>query len=403
MKTDYTPASSPEEGNCPLIALGDFKVVVIGSGLFGLAIAEQVTSVLGIPVIVLEKRSHIGGNAWSEIHDETGIEIHKYGSHLFHTSNQRVWNYLNKFSEFSDYQHRVWTIHNDKTYSMPINLGTISQFFNRQLSPTQARDLIDSQAREITKEPQNLEEKAISMVGRPLYEAFIKGYTAKQWQTDPKELPGNIIGRLPVRYDFNNRYFNDTWEGLPVNGYASMIEAMSANPLIEIRLNTDYFDIREQLSSNQLIVYTGPIDQYFNYQEGRLRWRTLDFKIETHKVADFQGTAVMNYADSDVSFTRIHELRHLHPERDYRNDKTVIMKEYSREAMGSDEPYYPINTALDRDMLNRYRELAKLEENVFFGGRLGTYQYLDMHMAIASAISTFENQLEPKLRLMIDK
>lgn len=386
-----------------MIAIGDFKVVVVGSGLFGLAIAEQVTRLLGIEVVVLEKRSHIGGNAWSEVHDETGIEIHKYGSHLFHTSNKRVWDYLNKFSEFSDYQHRVWTVHNGITYSMPINLGTICQFFNRQMSPTEARDLVDSQAKEISHEPQNLEEKAISMVGRPLYEAFIKGYTAKQWQIDPKELPGNIIGRLPVRYNFNNRYFNDTWEGLPVNGYASMIKAMCSNPLIDIRLNTDFFDIRKQLNSNQLIVYTGPIDQYFDYQEGKLRWRTLDFKIETHSVADFQGTSVMNYADPDVSFTRIHEFRHLHPERNYRNDKTVIMKEHSREATEYDEPYYPINTAADRSTLNRYRELAKLEKNVIFGGRLGTYQYLDMHMAIASAFSTFENQLEPKLRARIDQ
>ena len=381
-----------------MISIGDYKVVVVGSGLFGLAVAEQITSSLGIPVIILEKRSHIGGNAWSEIHDETGIEIHKYGSHLFHTSNKRVWDYLNRFTQFSDYQHRVWTTHNDKTYSMPINLGTICQFFNRQMTPTQAKDLISSYTNEIDSEPQNLEEKAISMVGRPLYEAFIRDYTAKQWQTDPKDLPGSIIGRLPVRYNFDNRYFNDTWEGLPLNGYASMIEAMCANPLIDVRLNTDYFDIKSQLNSNQLIVYTGPIDQYFNYREGKLRWRTLDFKIETHSVGDFQGTSVMNYADLDVTFTRIHEFRHLHPERDYREDKTVIMKEYSREATDSDEPYYPINTPSDRDILNRYRELAKEEKNVVFGGRLGTYQYLDMHMAIASAISTFENLLEPKLR-----
>jgi UDP-galactopyranose mutase len=393
----------PEKRNCILIALGDSKVVIVGSGLFGLTIAEQITSQLGIPVVVLEKRSHIGGNAWSEIHEDTGIEIHKYGSHLFHTSNKRVWDYIKKFSDFSSYQHRVWTIHNKNAYSMPINLGTICQFFNRQMSPKEARELIESQTIEIINEPQNLEEKAISMVGRPLYEAFIKGYTAKQWQTEPKELPVNIIGRLPVRYNFNNRYFNDTWEGLPIKGYASMLKAMCSNPLIDIRLNTDYFDVREELSLKQFVVYTGPIDQYFDYRYGKLRWRTLDFKIETHSVEDFQGTSVMNYADLDVSFTRIHEFRHLHPERDYQKDKTVIMKEYSREALELDEPYYPVNTASDRNILNRYRELSESKTNVFFGGRLGTYQYLDMHMAIASAFSLFENQLKPKLRAVTDK
>ena len=380
------------------MAIEDYKVVVVGSGLFGLTIAEQVATKLGLRVIVLEKRSHIGGNAWSEIHNETGIEIHKYGSHLFHTSNQRVWDYLNRFTKFTDYQHRVWTIHNKRTYSLPINLGTICHFFDRQLSPTQARKLIDSHANEIKMEPQNFEEKAISLVGRPLYEAFIRNYTAKQWQTDPKELPTSIISRLPVRYDFNNRYFNDTWEGLPVNGYASMLEAMCSNPLIDVRLNTDYFEWRKYLNPNQLVVYTGPIDQYFDYREGRLRWRTLNFEIETHEVADYQGTSVINFADLDVPFTRIHEFRHLHPEREYPMNKTVIMKEYSREALVSDEPYYPINTPEDRKILDRYRELAKMEENVFFGGRLGTYQYLDMHMAIASAISMFENQIKPRIR-----
>lgn len=378
--------------------IGDYPVVVVGSGLFGLTIAEQVTSLLGIPVLVLEKRGHIGGNAWSEFHHETGIEIHKYGSHLFHTSNQRVLTYLNKFTEFSSYQHRVWTSHNGKVYPMPINLGTICEFFGYQMSPDQARDLINSQRIEIVGEPQNLEEKAISLVGRPIYEAFIRDYTQKQWQTNPKDLSANIISRLPVRYDFNNRYFNDAWEGLPKNGYAAMLNAMAANPLIDIRMNVDFFDVKSLIKGDQTLVFTGPIDQYFEYSEGRLQWRTLDFEIETHFVRDFQGTSVMNYSDLEVPFTRIHEFRHLHPERDYPQDKTVIMKEFSRAATGKDEPYYPVNTRPDRDVLTRYRELAKREKNVFFGGRLGTYQYLDMHMAVASALSMFDNELKHMLR-----
>jgi len=377
--------------------IGAYPVVVVGSGLFGLTIAEQVTSLLGVPVLVLEKRGHIGGNAWSEFHDETGIEIHKYGSHLFHTSNHRVLTYLNKFTEFSSYQHRVWTSHHGKVYPMPINLGTICEFFGYQMSPDQARDLINSQTIEIAGEPQNLEEKAISLVGRPLYEAFIRDYTQKQWQTNPKDLSANIISRLPVRYDFNNRYFNDVWEGLPKNGYAAMLNAMAANPLIDIRLNVDFFDVKSLIKGDQTLVFTGPIDQYFKYSEGRLQWRTLDFEIETHFVRDFQGTSVMNYSDLEVPFTRIHEFRHLHPERDYPQDKTVIMKEFSRAATGMDEPYYPVNTLPDRDILTRYRELAKLEKNVFFGGRLGTYQYLDMHMAVASALSMFDNDLKHRI------
>lgn len=387
------------KGKFSSMDIGKYPVVVIGSGLYGLTIAEQVSSQIGIPVLVLEKRSHIGGNTWSEIDDETGIEIHKYGSHLFHTSNPRVWEYLNRFTQFSNYQHRVWTSHLEKVYPMPINLATICEFFGRQMSPDEAKELINSHISEIRSEPQNLEEKAISLIGRPLYEAFIRDYTEKQWQTNPKDLPASTISRLPVRYNFDNRYFNDVWEGLPNGGYAAMLNAMVSNPLIDIRLNIDFFDIRNLINSNQIVVFTGPIDQYFEYREGRLQWRTLDFKLETHFMGDYQGTSVMNYADLNVPFTRIHEFRHLHPDRDYPKDKTVIMKEYSRAAVGADEPYYPVNTRADRDILNRYRELAKLEKNVFFGGRLGTYQYLDMHMAIASAISTFENELGRKIRV----
>lgn len=374
--------------------ISDYPVVVVGSGLFGLTVAQQITEHLGLRVLILEKRSHIGGNAWSEIHEETGIEIHKYGSHLFHTSNPVVWEYLNRFTKFSDYQHRVWTNHLGKIYSLPINLSTISSYFGNQMSPDQARDLIESHRKEITTEPQNLEEKAISLIGRPLYNAFIKDYTIKQWQTDPRELPVSVISRLPVRYNFNNRYFQDTWEGIPIEGYASMLLKMVSSPLIDLRLNIDFFDVKAEIRSSQLVIYTGPIDRYFEFKSGHLNWRTLDFQIETHSTEDYQGTSVMNYSDLNVPFTRIHEFRHFHPERDYPSDKTVIMKEFSRKAEIDDEPYYPVNTKEDRSILNSYRELVKNEKNVLFGGRLGTYQYLDMHMAVASAISLFENQVK---------
>ncbi|EIE97155.1 UDP-galactopyranose mutase [Saccharomonospora glauca] len=379
-----------------------FDLIVVGSGFFGLTVAERVASQLDKRVLVLERRNHIGGNAYSEAEPETGIEVHRYGAHLFHTSNKRVWDYVNQFTDFTGYQHRVFAKYQGQVYTFPMNLHLINQFFGKSHSPDEARELIAEQASEIdTKDAKNLEEKAISLIGRPLYEAFVKGYTAKQWQTDPKELSPSIITRLPVRYNFNNRYFNDTYEGLPVDGYTAWLEKMASHPNIEVRTNVDYFDVRDQIPEGTPTVYTGPLDRYFGYSEGRLGWRTLDFEQEVVPTGDYQGTAVMNYNDIDVPYTRIHEFRHFHPERDYYpTDKTVIVREYSRFASEGDEPYYPINTPENRQKLERYRELAKkeaAERNVLFGGRLGTYKYLDMHMAIGSALSMFDNKIAPHL------
>ncbi|MBJ7401123.1 UDP-galactopyranose mutase [Mycolicibacterium sp.] len=380
-------------------------LIVVGSGFFGLTIAERAATQLGKRVLVIDRRGHIGGNAYSEAEPQTGIEIHRYGAHLFHTSNKRVWDYARQFTDFTDYQHRVFAMHGRQAYQFPMGLGLVSQFFGRHYSPAEARALIAEQAAEIdTADAKNLEEKAISLIGRPLYEAFVKGYTAKQWQTDPKELPASIISRLPVRYTFDNRYFNDTYEGLPVDGYTAWLQKMAADDRIEVRTDTDWFDVRDELraaSPEAPVVYTGPLDRYFDYVDGRLGWRTLDFEVEVLDCADFQGTPVMNYNDPDVPFTRIHEFRHFHPERDYPHDKTVIMREYSRFADADDEPYYPINTDADREVLAAYRNRAKEETsaaNVLFGGRLGTYRYLDMHMAIASALNMYDNILAPHLR-----
>lgn len=371
-------------------------LVVVGSGFFGLTIAQRCAEELGLRVLVLERRDHIGGNAYSAPEPQTGIEVHHYGSHLFHTSNRRVWEYAKRFTDFTGYRHQVFTTHKGRVLQMPINLGTICEYFGRAFSPDEARQLIAEQAAEVdTAQARNLEEKAISLIGRPLYEAVIRGYTAKQWQTDPRELPAQIITRLPVRYTFNNRYFNDTYEGLPVDGYTAWLERMADHPNIEVRLDTDFFD-QPSLVGQVPVVYTGPLDRYFGYAEGELSWRTLDFELEVKASGDFQGTSVMNYADEDVPYTRIHEFRHFHPERDwYPDDQTVIMREYSRFADRDDEPYYPVNTAEDRDRLVRYREMAKREPHVLFGGRLGTYKYLDMHMAIGSALSLYDNRLRP--------
>ena len=376
-------------------------LVVVGSGLFGLTIAEQAATELGLKVALLDRRSHIGGNAYSENEEQTGIEVHRYGAHLFHTSNERVWEYVNRFTDFTNYVPRVSPRHDGVVYPMPINLGTINQFFNAAYSPAEAKALIAEQAGELAgTDPQNLNDKGISLIGRPLYEAFIKHYTAKQWQTPPEELPASIISRLPVRYTYDNRYFNDKYEGLPVGGYTAWLERMAAHPNIEVRLNTDFFSgdheySREKVLGQVPVVYTGPVDRYFDYTEGDLSWRTIDLEEEVLPIEDFQGCSVMNYPDADVPFTRIHEFRHFHPERDYTKDATVIMREYSRFANKGDEPYYPVNTSVDREKLLKYRDLAKGEKDVLFGGRLGTYKYLDMHMAIGSALSMFDNKIRP--------
>jgi UDP-galactopyranose mutase len=375
-------------------------LVVVGSGFFGLTIAERAATELGLKVVVLDRRHHIGGNAYSENEAQTGIEVHRYGAHLFHTSNERVWEYVNRFTQFTNYQHKVYTSHNGEVYQMPINLGTINQFFRSSMGPGEARALIQEQAGELAgTDPANLNDKGIQLIGRPLYEAFIKHYTGKQWQTDPKDLPASIISRLPVRYNYDNRYFNDTYEGLPVDGYTAWIERMADHPNIEVVLNTDFFDDgeygRKAVIGQVPVIYTGAVDRYFDYAEGDLSWRTIDLEQEVLPIEDFQGCAVMNYPDEAQKYTRIHEFRHFHPERDYTKDATVIMREFSRFAEKGDEPYYPVNTADDRNKLIAYRDLARGEKSVLFGGRLGTYKYLDMHMAIGSALSMYDNKIKP--------
>lgn len=375
----------------------DHKLVVVGSGFFGATIAHKVADELGLPVLVIERRNHIGGNSYSQVDSTTGIEYHRYGSHLFHTPNEKVWGFINRFTQFNNYRHRVFTRHHGRTYTMPINLMTINNFFGLDLTPAAAREFIERQtAAERILSPMNVEEKAISLIGRPLYEAFVKSYTAKQWETDPTLLPVEIITRLPVRYTLNDFYFSDLYEGLPMDGYGAIFEKMLRRPEIRIITGCDFFEIRDVIGRSVPIVYTGPVDRYFNYRFGELGWRTLDFELERLDVEDFQGAAVVNYADPDVRFTRIHEFRHLHPERRYGN-KTLIMREYSRFAQKIDEPYYPIGRREDKLRYDEYRKLADAEANVTFGGRLGTYRYLDMHQAIAAALRAYDTEVAPLL------
>lgn len=368
-------------------------LVVVGAGLFGLTVAERMAVQHRRRVLIIDRRPVIGGNCFSEDHADTGIEVHRYGTHVFHTSNERVWEYANRFTAFTPYRHRVRTVHRGEVYPMPVNLATINQFFRSALGPDDARSLIRHQAgRCDPAAARSLETRAIAVLGRPLYEAFIRGYTTKQWQTDPRNLPASVLNRLPLRFDYNDRYFDDRYEGIPVHGYSAWTARMVDNPRIEVQVGTDFLDPSQPVNRADLrgrvpVVYTGPIDRYFDFAEGELSWRTLDFEFEVHPVRDFQGTSVMNYADAETPYTRIHEFRHLHPERSHPRRRTVIAREYSRRATRSDEPYYPVNSATDRARLLRYRAAAGAETGVRFGGRLGSYQYLDMHMAIASALS----------------
>jgi UDP-galactopyranose mutase len=379
-------------------------LVVVGAGFFGSVIARKAAEDLNVNVLVIDRRTHIGGNAYSYFDDETGIEVHQYGTHIFHTSNETVWTFINRFTEFTDYRHAVFSKHDGQLFQMPINLHTISQFFSGTFSPQEARDLIEQQASANTSSHHsNLEDKAIAMIGEPLYRAFIKGYTEKQWGTDPKFLPAETITRLPVRFNLNGRYFNDTYEGLPKLGYSAIFDALLDHPKIKVVLNTDYFAIRNDIPTDKVILFTGPLDKFYDYKHGELGWRTIDLTFEKVQLEDFQGAAVVNEADLSTPHTRTHEYKHLRPDdKSFFSPKTIVSREFSRFADRSDEPYYPINAPEDRAKLALYRELSKNEDNVYFGGRLGTYQYLDMHMAIASALVKFENELRPRLAAAID-
>jgi UDP-galactopyranose mutase len=374
------------------------KIYVVGSGFFGAVIAERIADDAGIPVTVIEKRHHIGGNSWSERCPETGIECHKYGSHIFHTSNEQVWSYMRRFTEFNDYRHRVWTTYNNQAYTMPINLATINAFYKLNLTPSSVEKFIATEAaKEKIDTPENLEEKAISLVGRPLYEAFVRGYTIKQWDKDPRELSADIISRLPVRSDYNDRYFSDTYEGIPLKGYGQLFSNILNHELINVKLNTDFFAIRDTLPPDSLVIYTGAIDQFFDYCHGKLEWRTSTFESEIHAYSDYQGTTVMNYANHDIPYTRIHEFKHYHPERPP-SDKTIVYKEYSKFTQGNEEPYYPIATGKNLMMLGKYKKKAGKIKNVIFGGRLGSYKYLDMDDAVFAASKCYEEKLVPLLK-----
>jgi UDP-galactopyranose mutase len=363
------------------------KIACIGAGFSGAVIARELAEA-GHRVIVFDSRHHVAGNCHTERDAITDVMVHVYGPHIFHTSNERVWNYVRQFDEFMPFINRVKSIYNGRVYSLPINLMTINNFFGKTLNPKEAAEFMDSIGDKSITDPQTFEEQALRFVGKELYEAFFKGYTQKQWGMHPSELPASILKRLPVRFNYDDNYYASRFQGIPKNGYTYIVERMLVHPNIEVHLNTAFS--REQVVDYDHVFYSGPIDAWFGYSAGRLGYRTLDFAVERHE-GDYQGNAVINYGNQEVPFTRISEHKHFAPWEQH--EKTLVYKEYSRLCEGEDTPYYPIRLVKDKAQLTKYVGLAKAETKTTFVGRLGTYRYLDMHITIEEALNVAERYL----------
>lgn len=368
-----------------------YDYLIIGSGLFGSVFARQAADA-GKKVIVIDRRPNIAGNVYTE--KVEGINFHKYGAHIFHTNNTEVWNYVNRFATFNRFTNSPVANYKGELYSMPFNMYTFNKMWG-VVTPEEAAAKIEEQKKEITGEPQNLEEQAISLVGRDIYEKLVKGYTEKQWGRDCKELPAFIIRRLPVRLTFDNNYFNALYQGIPIGGYTKLVENLLEG--IEVRLNEDYLEDKEKWNAMaEKVVYTGAIDAYFDYALGNLEYRSVRFENEILDIPNFQGNAAVNYTDRETPWTRIIEHKWFEFGKDENgNDlpKTIISKEYSSEWKPGDEPYYPVNDKKNGELYQKYKALAEKEENIIFGGRLGEYKYYDMDAVIASALECARNQL----------
>ena len=372
-------------------------VLIIGSGFYGAVLAERIANVLNKRVLIIEKRNHIGGNSYSETDKKTNIEYHKYGTHIFHTSNEKVWKYINNFTEFNNYRHQVLTSHKNKVYQMPINLETINTFFKKNFNPSEAQSFVQKKTKKFKKYKfKNFEDKAISQIGKDLYNAFIKGYTQKQWGKNPKLLPESIFNRLPIRYSYNEDYYQQTqYQGIPKNGYKNIFINLLRNKKIKIKFNENY-KLSYKIKPKYLTIYTGPLDSLMGYKFGKLEWRSLSFKKEIKNVKDFQGNSVINYPDLKDKFTRIHEPKHLHPERKpFNSDRTLIIREYS--IKNDKAPYYPINDEHNRLKHRKYKLEASKIEKFEFGGRLADYAYYDMDMTISAALKKFD-QIKKKIK-----
>jgi UDP-galactopyranose mutase len=369
-------------------------VIVVGAGLFGSTVVDRIKHT-GLNILVLESRPHVGGNCHDYQH-YSGINVHSFGPHIFHTSNQQVWDYVRGLSEFNSYAHQCRSSHEGRLYSMPINLDTINRFFGRDMTPSEAEQWMAQQRVDIP-EPANFTEQIVSQIGWPLYRAFFEGYTRKQWGREPEEIPATVGKRLPVRFSYSSRYYRDTWEGIPMGGYRSWFSQQLAGENVRVCMLTDWFELRNRVGDKP-VIYTGPIDRFFDYAEGDLAWRTLDFEFEELEQRDFQGVTQVNYPGDKVPWTRIIEYKHFHPEAP-EVDTTVISREFSRTASRQDQPYYPVKTVQDMSCFRRYQERAKSLPNVIMGGRLAEYQYYDMHQVMASAFTKVDREIMPLLRV----
>jgi UDP-galactopyranose mutase len=365
-----------------------YDFIIVGSGFFGSICARELTD-FGYKCLVLESRNHIGGNCYTE--NNENINIHKYGPHIFHTSNENVWAWINKYTKFNNFTYRPVANYNGDIFSLPFNMWTFSKLFNI-ITPNEAKKIIDEQSRAII-EPKNLEEQAIKLVGTDVYEKLIKGYTIKQWKKDPKLLPKEIISRLPIRFTYDNNYFNDKYQGIPIGGYTEIFKKLLKS--IEIKLNTDYIKDKEYWNNlGKKIIYTGPIDRFYNYKFGHLEYKTTIFKHKLFEIDNYQGTAVMNYTDLDNTFTRTIEHKHF----DWVDiDKTWVTWEYPTDyIVEKTEPMYPVNDYYNNNIYNKYKELNDNQENIIFGGRLAEYKYYDMHQVIDSALNIVKEIIKNK-------
>ena len=364
------------------------KIAIVGAGFSGAVIANQLAQA-GYTVEVFESRSHIAGNCHSERDAETGVMLHVYGPHIFHTDNERAWEFVNRYAEFKPYVNRVKAITKGQVFTLPINLLTINQFFGKTMGPAEAEEFLQSLGDKTIENPTTFEEQALRFVGRELYEAFFKTYTVKQWGLEPSELPASILKRLPVRFNYDDNYFSHKYQGMPAEGYTALVENIITVPGVTVHLNTRFDpDLK---SDYEHVFYSGPIDAWFKHAEGRLPYRTLDFEV-FRDTGDYQGNAVINYCDNAQPYTRITEHKHFSPWE--KHEKTICYKEYSRQCEEKDIPYYPIRLARDKQQLELYVNLAKKEPNVTFVGRLGTYRYLDMDVTINEALMTADKFLD---------
>lgn len=364
------------------------KIAIVGAGFSGAVIARELAQ-KGYTVTVFESREQVGGNSYSYVDKDTGITVHKYGPHIFHTDNERAWEYITRFCTMMPYINRVKSTVGGKVYSLPINLHTINQFFDKAMSPNEAKAFVATLSDPTIDEPANFEEQALKLLGSGLYEAFFKGYTIKQWGVDPKSLPASILKRLPVRFNYDDNYFAHKYQGMPKDGYTDIVLSMLNHPNITVKLST--FFSKDMIDEYEHVFYSGPIDAFFDYELGRLGYRTLDFVMEKAD-GDFQGCAVMNYGDESVPYTRISEHKHFTPWE--KHEQTLYFKEYSRLCTQNDIPYYPIRQTQEQEMLKQYVSKANNETKVTFVGRLGTYRYLDMDVTIKEAFEVADLFLE---------